>query len=159
MTHGSGEGAVPASNLHAGLVAIDGHGVLVTGPARSGKSSLVVSLLRGAAREGRDTALVADDRVVVERRGEALFGSAPAPLAGLVELSGIGLLHLACRREAALHMLVVLAEKAERLPEEGLAELLGVALPRLVVPPRQAPFAADLILTVLAAGRDALLKP
>lgn len=146
------------ANVHAGLIALEGCGILVTGPARSGKSSLIVCLLRAAAREGRDAALIADDRVVLERRGETLYGSAPAPLRGLIELSGIGLLRVATRAQAELRSVVAIEAEIERMPARSVVQLLGVQLPRVFVPPRQAPFAADLVLTLHAAGYDALLK-
>ncbi len=146
-----------ASNIHAGLVRVGTAGVLVLGPARSGKSSLAVSLLRAAAREGLEAALVADDRVVLERRDCRLVGRAPETIAGLIELSGIGILRVPAIAEAEIALVAELVHEAERLPERSTVELAGVALPRLVLPARQAPFAADLLLTVLGPGVDALL--
>ena len=52
-------------NRHAGLVSIDGRGVLILGAARSGKSALALCLIRLARREGRQAALVADDQVLL----------------------------------------------------------------------------------------------
>lgn len=145
-------------NLHAGLVCVGGSGILVTGEARSGKSSLAVSLLRGAAREGLSAALVADDRVELHRDGERLVGRAPTPLLGLIELSGIGLLRLPVRDEAPVALVVSLQDDRERLPTDITVELAGIHVPRVAVPPRQAPFAADLVLTLVQAGLSSLVK-
>ena len=65
--------------LHAGLIALrlDGlwRGILVLGEAGAGKSDLMLRTL------GLGFRLVADDRVVVWRSGEALYGRAPERLA------------------------------------------------------------------------------
>ena len=68
------------SNLHGSAVAFAGRGVLILGGAGTGKSALALALI------GRGAALVADDRVEIERRGGALIASAPAALAGLIEV-------------------------------------------------------------------------
>lgn len=146
-----------ASNIHAGLVRVGETGILVLGPARSGKSALAVSLLRSAAREGAAAGLVADDRVILERRGADLFGRAPETIAGLIELSGIGILRVPAIADTRIDLVAELTDAPERLPEPATVELLGIALPRLLLPARQAPFAADLLLTLLTSGVDSLL--
>lgn len=145
------------ANVHAGLVRVGAAGILIRGPARSGKSSLAVSLLRAAARESIEAALVADDRVVLERRDRQLVGRAPETIAGLIELSGIGILRVPTLAETPVTLVADLGETIERLPEQVTTEIGGLALPRLVLPMRQAPFAADLLLTVLAAGPLSIL--
>lgn len=146
-----------ASNIHAGLVRIGGTGLLILGPARSGKSALAVSLLRSAAREGITAGLVADDRVILERREAGLFGRAPETIAGLIELSGIGILRVPAIADGRIDLVAELTDAPERLPDPATVEFLGVALPRLLLPARQAPFAADLLLTLLTSGIDSLL--
>ena len=146
-----------ASNIHAGLVRIGETGLLILGPARSGKSALAVSLLRSAAREGMTAGLVADDRVILERREAGLFGRAPETIAGLIELSGIGILRVPAIADGRIDLVAELTDAPERLPDPATVEFLGVTLPRLLLPARQAPFAADLLLTLLTSGVDSLL--
>ena len=138
-------------NIHAGLVAIDGRGILITGPARSGKSSLAISLIRAGAREGIGGTLVADDRVDLESRSGALFGRAPAAISGLMEISGAGLVRLPVLGKARIDLVAALDETSERLPQELFMRFLDIPVRRLFLPVRQAPFAADLVLTFLFA--------
>lgn len=73
--------------LHASCVAVWGRGALILGASGSGKSSLALTMMAVGAT------LIADDRVCLTRQGPSIIASAPAPLAGLVEARGIGLLH------------------------------------------------------------------
>ncbi len=78
---------LPAT-LHASAVAIDGHGLLLIGPSGAGKSDLALRLIDDGAT------LVADDRVIAEARAGRLHLSAPAGIAGLIELRGVGIVRL-----------------------------------------------------------------
>ncbi len=118
--------------LHATLIAARRRGrwcgVLLQGPSGAGKSDLA---LRAVAADWR---LVADDRVRVWTSGPYLYGGAPATLAGLIEVRGLGVIS-----EGALPFSrLVLVMKAaapqapvERMPEPVHLHLLGIALPRL----------------------------
>ena len=74
--------------LHATAVAIDGRAVLLRGPSGSGKSDLALRLIDAGAR------LVADDQSELSRRGDVLMVRAPATIAGLIEVRGLGILRL-----------------------------------------------------------------
>ena len=121
--------------------------ILIAGPTASGKSALAFSALRRAELLGLAAFLVAADQVLVRREGARLLASPPPALAGQIELSGVGILAEPFLAEAELTLLVDLAEanRIERLPESGTATLLGVALPRLVLPAREAAFGADVL--------------
>lgn len=110
-----------AGQLHASAVAVEGRGCLITGAAASGKSTLAVEMIALGAE------LVADDRVDLRREGGVLVMSAPATIAGLIELRGAGILRLP-PRESAPVALVVDLDRAEtdRLPPERSRDLLGV---------------------------------
>ncbi len=117
-------------------------GVLVVGPAGSGKSDLVLRLL------DRDFALVADDRVEIEH-GVARPASG---LGGLLEVRGMGLLRLPFVASAKLALIVDLAASPPRLPEPERDVLLG--LPRLALDPRGASAAQRVALALdCALGR------
>jgi serine kinase of HPr protein (carbohydrate metabolism regulator) len=127
--------------VHAGLLAIriDGawRGALIEGPAGAGKSDLALRAIDAGFR------LVADDRVILWTCGARLFGRAPAPLAGLIEVRGHGVLS-----EAALDFcevaLVVAPGAPERAPESQAVERLGVPLPSFTLPYREASAPAKL---------------
>ncbi len=124
-------------NLHATCVAVGDCGVLLRGPSGCGKSDLGLRLID----QYTDAVLVADDRVEVTMAGGALYASAPAALAGKMEVRGLGIIPIAHRQSAKLCLLVDLQEEklVPRLPEFEFEEMLGVRLPRL----RLAPFAAS----------------
>jgi serine kinase of HPr protein (carbohydrate metabolism regulator) len=117
--------------IHATAVAVRGAGVLLLGPPGSGKSDLALRLIdRGAV-------LIADDRVVATAGEGGLRLSAPAAIAGLLEVRGLGLLTLA-RTEAEAVLAVDLVSAPDRLPVRALREVAGVRLPVLAVRPFEA---------------------
>ncbi|MEO8926158.1 MAG: HPr kinase/phosphorylase [Caulobacteraceae bacterium] len=117
---------------HAGLIArrLGGvwRGVLIEGPSGAGKSDLALRALELGYR------LVADDRTLVFVSQGALFGRAPAALAGLMEARGVGIL----RRAALAFAQIVLAARCvpqpgdvERLADPSHEIILGVEIPTL----------------------------
>ena len=114
-------------HIHATAVSIDGHGVLITGPSGAGKSDLALRLIDRGAR------LVADDRVVTRANSGAVSLSAPASLAGLLEVHGIGIVKLDHQAWAPLNLVVELVgrDAVERLPEDPATEILGHWIPRV----------------------------
>lgn len=117
--------------VHGTCVAIGGKGVLLRGPSGAGKSDLAFRLIRGplAAR------LVADDQVGLASEAGQVFASAPAALAGLLELRGLGLVAMPALPRAALAIVVDLVPRDDvpRLPGARMAALCGVELPLLAL--------------------------
>jgi serine kinase of HPr protein (carbohydrate metabolism regulator) len=132
--------------VHATAVAIDGHGVLLRGPSGAGKSDLALRLIDGGAR------LVADDQAELRRAGERVMVRAPAAIAGLIEVRGIGILQVEPLAEAALAMCVDLVPSAEveRFPETRSEDVLGLAVPSIALSPFEASAAAKLRLALHA---------
>lgn len=102
--------------IHASCVAREQAGVLLLGPPGSGKSDLALRLLELGFM------LVADDRVEIEDG----IARAPAPLAGLLEVRGIGIVRLTHTAEAALALAVRLGASGERLPRPARDAALGI---------------------------------
>ncbi len=150
--------AADTPTMHASAVLAGARAVLIRGPAGAGKSRLAFALIQ-AAETGllRFARLVADDRVHVEAQHGRLLVSPPAPLAGLIEVRGLGIRRLEHEPIAVVGLVVDLAaEDAERLPASGDAVLFGVPLPRLAVAA-----GAESLLPVLATLRSpaADIKP
>ena len=113
--------------IHAGCVAIGGRGVLIAGASGRGKSDLALRLVdRGAL-------LVSDDYTLLRVAGDRLIGSAPATIAGRIEIRGVGIVELPTSREIPIALYVDLDATPERLPEPGRIEIRGIALPSLAL--------------------------
>jgi serine kinase of HPr protein (carbohydrate metabolism regulator) len=126
--------------VHATAIAIDGRAVLLRGPSGAGKSDLALRLIDRGAR------LVADDQAELRRTGERVMVRAPAAIAGLIEVRGVGILRVEPVAEAALAMCVdlVLSAEVERLPEIRSEDVLGLAVPSIALSPFEASAAAKL---------------
>ena len=132
--------------LHATAIAIDGRAVLLRGASGSGKSDLALRLIDAGAR------LIADDQSELHRHGDAIVARAPATIAGLVEVRGIGIFRLDALAEAPVALIVDLVppETLERLPLRRSETILGLALPLIALAPLEASAAAKLRLALCA---------
>ena len=98
-------------NIHASCVAIGQKGVLILGDSGAGKSDLALRLIDDGAK------LVADDRVELYCARGVLCARAPKPIAGLIEVRGLGVIALPCRKTVSLALAVKLGAVAKRLPD------------------------------------------
>lgn len=132
--------------LHATAIAIDGRAVLLRGPPGSGKSDLALRLIDAGGR------LVADDQSELSRCGDHLTVRAPATIAGLFEVRGLGILRLDALAEAPVGLIADLAaaDRVERLPPRRSCTVLGVAVPLIEIAPFEASAAAKLRLALRA---------
>ena len=140
------------ANVHAGVVLVGDRGVLISGRSGAGKSTLAVALIHAARAQGLFAAVVADDRVLLRPCRGRLLAAAPAPIAGLVELYGLGPVAAAHETRAVIDLVVRLvgADTAPRYQEEAAEELLGIRLPHLDLTERNAVSAAAAIMGQLA---------
>ena len=139
--------------LHAGLIAnrIGGlwRGALIEGGSGDGKSDLTLRALDAGFR------LVADDRVAVFVSDGRLYGRSPAPLTGLIEVRGVGVLNrypLAMARIVLRVRLIGQGEAVERMPENASAPLLGVGIPLATLRPFEASAPAKLAAAIEHLG-------
>jgi hypothetical protein len=126
------------STVHGTCVLLAEGGVLLRGGAGSGKSDLALRLM-----ESGDARLVADDRVVLEREAASglLYASTPAPLRGLLEVRGIGVIPLGTARWVANAPLIAVIDMAPlpgavpRTPAAATCDPLAEADPHGGHPP------------------------
>ncbi len=120
--------------IHATAVQINGSGILLRGSSGSGKSDLALRLLDQGA------VLIADDQVQCQKRDGAVFLSAPASLAGLIEIRGLGLMRFPFVSDVVLRLVVDLVpqEQVPRMPEAAFAQICDVSTPCFQLCPRQA---------------------
>jgi serine kinase of HPr protein (carbohydrate metabolism regulator) len=141
--------ASTSPQLHATAVAIDGpsglSGILLLGPSGAGKSDLALRLIDRGAR------LIADDRVDLITREDHIVLSAPAPIKGLLEVRGLGILrfaHVSARLALAIEL--VGPDAVDRLPEPDADLFAGHKVPLV----RLAPFEASAPIKVELALRQ-----
>jgi|SRR5579862_521181 len=134
--------------LHGTSVALGGAGVLLRGPSGCGKSDLALRLIdRGAL-------LVADDQTELYLDGDDIQMTAPAVIAGQIEVRGIGILRAPSVAVAPLRLVVDLVAPAEieRLPEPRACQLLGRDVPLIALAPFEASVDAKLRLALSAVA-------
>lgn len=112
------------ARLHATTLAIDGRGVMLIGPSGCGKSDLALRLIDRGAQ------LVSDDYTEVRAANAQLHASAPATIAGKIEVRGLGILPLPYIPDIVVALVVRLRGTVARMPEPGEStDIAGVVLP------------------------------
>ena len=136
--------------VHGSCVGIGGRGVLLRGPPGGGKSDLALRLIADGA------VLVADDQVMLVGEAGRLRASAPAAIAGRIEVRGIGIVTMEYAASVVLSLVVdlVAPEQVERMPEALHCDYLGLDLARVALAPFEASAPAKVRLAVDAAARD-----
>jgi len=124
-------------SVHASAVLVGDRAVLIRGPSGAGKSRLAFDLiLAGRTGQIRTAVLVGDDRVTLEARQGELVVRPVSALAGLIEISGLGIRRCDFAGEAIVGLVVDLnAQDAERLPLPSALRttVAGIQLARLPV--------------------------
>ena len=132
----------PSTTVHGSLADVFGVGLLFVGPSGIGKSECVLDLVERGHR------LVADDLVIVKRRGaDVLIGRGHELQRHYMEIRGVGLVDIpaifgirAVRQQKRIEVIVRLEQWAQGQPVERtgldaeLTDILGVDLPRITVP-------------------------
>lgn len=136
-------------NLHATCVAIEtpegARALLLRGPSGAGKSDLAFRMIALGAK------LVADDQVELQAAASRLQARAPARLRNIIEIRGLGLVHMPALDSAEAILLVDLVPPyaVPRLPEPAHETLCGITIPLM----RLEAFSAAAALKALQALR------
>lgn len=118
----------PGTNIHASCVAIGRTGVLLLGKSGSGKSDLALRLIDQGA------VLVADDRTILSLEKGALYARAPASIAGLMEVRGLGIIQFPVRAKVRIALAVQLGREDMRLPAQRFYRPPASLKPQIRVP-------------------------
>lgn len=120
-----------SETVHATCIAIDDHGVLLIGKSGAGKSDLALRLIdRGAE-------LVSDDYTIVTAHDGRLHATAPATIAGRIEIRGLGIVVMPARTSAPIALVIALDQIVPRMPPEMVAErtIAGIEIPLVALDP------------------------
>jgi HPr kinase/phosphorylase len=152
--HSLGDGA---ELVHGTCVALGRGAALIRGPSGSGKSDLALRFLflarRGPAAH-EPPVLIADDQVRLLREGSRILATAPATIAGKMEVRGVGIIEVKSQAEAELKLVVELVwpDEVERLPDlDKSVQLLGLAIPSMHLRPWEAAAPIKLVLALARA--------
>lgn len=152
----------PETQMHGVLMDVLGIGVLMVGKSGIGKSETALDLVQRGHR------LVADDVIVIRRRGNTVQGRAGGILGHHMEIRGLGIINIkdlfgisAIREAKKIELVMELHEwdasvEYDRLGfDEHVETLLEVSVPKLKVPVRPGRNIATII---EVAARNQLLK-
>lgn len=139
--------------VHGTAVALGGRAVLIRGASGAGKSDLALRCLAlPPVLEGWPRAvLVSDDQVALTRTASGIVMRAPAPIAGRIEVRGVGIVNVphVASAELALVADLVAPDAVERYPiEPEIMEIWGTSYPLLRIAPFEASAAVKLILAL-----------
>lgn len=123
--------------LHATAIAINGQGVLLTGAAQSGKTSLAIELMQQGAK------LIGDDRLTLFSMNGQLYARSVTPDTPLIELAGVGIVQ------------VPAAQVATSAPIRFEVRLQEVPPPRYPDVLEEARYEEIVITRIYQQGRDA----
>lgn len=138
--------ALSSETLHATSVAIGGRAVLLCGISGIGKSDLGLRLIdRGAT-------LISDDYTLIKRIDGRLVATAPATIAGKMEVRSLGILAMPHVVDVPVALLVDLFDQVDRMPLDPLFRAVaGMDVPVVKIAPREAsaPIKVELALRIL----------
>ncbi len=142
------------TQIHATCVAVEGLGVLLRGPSGGGKSDLALRLIDEGAT------LVADDRCDLAVEGGRLLASPPAPIAGLMEIRGLGIARLKYLEKVPVGLVIELValQRVERIPKADSREFLGVTVPLIHLSPFEVSAPAKVRLAVRSLSEDIMVS-
>ena len=131
----------PIATVHGVLMEVFGVGIMLTGNSGVGKSETAMELIKRGYR------LVADDSVVIKRVENELIGTAPEQIRYFMELRGIGIINVknmygsgSVLGEKQVDLVMEMEtwrrdKEYDRIGgEQNVEEILGLKIPKLVIP-------------------------
>lgn len=134
--------------IHASAIAINGHGILISGRSKAGKSTLAERLIAAAQAQGLAALLVGDDRIGLTAGCHGILLSPHPAIAGRIERRGVGIVDVPYCKEAVGAFAIALIDDAVLEPAR-FEPLPGHSIPGLVTGAR--PDVSALFPLVLAA--------
>lgn len=136
-----------STQIHGTCVAVDGRAAVFIGASGTGKSATALRMVASGAR------LVADDQVILTRKGDDIVATCPKGFAGLIEARGIGLLTVPHADTAIVDVIVDMEQtELHRLPPERKNEILGLMIN--IIYGRDNPVLEAGLMALLQTGRS-----
>ncbi|MER9524690.1 HPr kinase/phosphorylase [Mesorhizobium sp. M0292] len=144
--------AVKPENIHATAILIGERGILITGPSGSGKTTLALALIDHFGRRGLFARLIGDDQLFFAAHFGRLVCHAPASIAGLSEVPGLGPKPLLFEPGAVIDLAIrlVATEEMARFQEELSEMIAGCTVPRIDLARRSVTTALPAVMARLA---------
>ncbi len=152
----------PETTVHGVLIEVYGMGVLLMGKSGVGKSETALELIKRGHR------LVADDAVEIKKVEEGLRGEAPDLIRHFMEIRGIGILDIerlygvgAVKKNEFIDLVIEFefwdeSKEYDRVGlDEECVEMLGIKIPKLIIPVRPG---RNLAMIVEVAARNTRQK-
>ncbi|UCI07966.1 HPr kinase/phosphorylase [Mesorhizobium sp. B1-1-8] len=129
------DSAAKLPNIHGTAILIGERGILIAGPSGSGKTTLALALIDHCGARGQFSRLIGDDQLFATNHGGRLVCHAPASIAGLAEVPGIGPRPLSFEPAGVIDLAVRLVPGGEmaRLQDEATETIAGCPVPRVDV--------------------------
>jgi HPr kinase/phosphorylase len=136
--------------VYGTCVAIDGRAVLLRGPSGSGKSDLALRVVEAGGH------LVSDDQTILIREHDSLIATCPDPIAGQIEVRGVGIIPVSTVRRAplALVMDLVSGDQIDRFPELRNCRYLQIDVPLMNIAPFEISAAAKVRLALTLVNKQ-----
>lgn len=137
-----------AVNLHASTIVLGDRGVLIRGASGAGKTHLALTLVTRWIQSGSFARLVCDDQTFAISRHGRLVARAPLTIAGLAEVSSLGVVAVPHEPATVLDLVVELVEAplAEAFEPSATTSIEGVELLLLRLPARNVEAASAAIM-------------
>jgi len=112
--------------IHANALLVNGHGILVRGASKQGKSTLTLALIDAARVRGWPMQLIGDDRILIYLESGGVMAEGHPAIAGKLELRGFGIVDLPYAKCGRIEMVIdLVAGDAAALPKQGYTDLCG----------------------------------
>lgn len=143
---------ISGTNIHGTAILIGELGLLIIGPSGSGKTTLALALIDHCCSRALFSRLIGDDQLLAAGYGGRLVCRAPAAIAGLAEVPGIGPRPLPFEPAGVIGLVVRLVPGREmaRFQDEAGETIAGCAVPRIDVAERNAAAALPAIMARLS---------
>lgn len=139
-------------NHYATALILDDKGVLIRGRSGAGKTTLGFALIDRCRGEGKFARFVSDDQALLEIRNGRVMCTAPAAIAGMAEIRGLGPTAVDFEPRMIVDLVVDLVEapSAPRCPDHKMVVLLGHDVPCLILAERNLAVSMPAVLASLS---------